>query len=187
MQLDLTEVVRVTGGTVEKPIEISAGPLEEVELTQPVEGWVRATNARRNIVVRGKASTVVKLECARCLEPFDQPMEFPLDVTVPLSTFNALLGAARVHEEAEDTAGELTQADIAALFSEHALNVSELVRQAVVLNAPIKPLCRADCEGLPEAALYKATTGDPRWDALKNLNGQLSPQGEDPSQTTGDE
>jgi len=187
MHLDLTDVIRDPGLSVEKPIDIPAGPLDEFELTEPVTGWVRASNARKNIVVRGHASTAVQLECARCLKEYSQPLEFGLDVVVPVSTFNDLLGAARVSADDDDSGLELTAEDIALLFSEHMLNVNELVRQAIVVHAPIQPLCAPDCAGLPEAALYKAPTGDPRWDALQKLNGQNPPSGEHLDSAEGDE
>jgi uncharacterized protein len=171
MYLDLTDVLRDSGTSVEKPIDIPAGTvLDEWELTEPVEGWVRASNARRNVVVRGRAKTTVKMECSRCLCEFSQPLEFDLDITVPISHFNTFLGAAAVEADENDDGDELTRDDINALFQEHSLDVSELVRQAIVLAAPIQPLCRPDCPGLPEAKGYNDTKGDPRWAALEQIN-----------------
>lgn len=171
MYLDLTDVLRDSGTSVEKPIDIAAGTvLDEWELTESVEGWVRASNARRNIVVRGKAKTAVKMECSRCLCEYSQPLEFDLDITVPISHFNTFLGAAAVEEDENDDGDELTRDDINALFQEHSLDVSELVRQAIVLAAPIQPLCSPDCPGLPEAKGYNDTKSDPRWAALEQLN-----------------
>ena len=171
MYLDLTDVLRDSGSDVEKPLDIKSGTvLDEWEITEPVTGWVRASNARRNIVVRGKAKTAVKMECSRCLSEFSQPLEFDLDITVPISHFNPFLGASAVEEDPNDDGDELTREDIAALFQEHSLDVSELVRQAIVLAAPIQPLCGDDCEGMPEAQGYIETKSDPRWAALEKLN-----------------
>ena len=171
MYLDLTDVLRDSGTMIEKPLDIPAGTvLEEWELTEPATGWVRASNARRNVVVRGRAETAVNMECSRCLCEYSQPLEFDLDITVPISHFNTFLGAAAVEQDENDDGDELTRDDINALFQEHSLNVSELVRQAIVLAAPIKPLCRPDCPGLPESQEYKDTTSDPRWAALEKLN-----------------
>ena len=175
MHLDLTEVLHGPGFVSEKTFEIPAGPLvsaasdDEWQLAEPVRGWVRASNARRNIVVRGKAKTSVVLQCSRCLCDYPQPLDLDLDVTVPLSNFNKQLGAAAISNEEEDEGQELTQEDIEALFSEHHLDVTELVRQAIVLSLPIQPLCRPDCPGLPEANDYRETSIDPRWDALGTL------------------
>lgn len=170
MNLDLTEVLRGPGHSVEREIAMPAGTLDEWELTEPVTGVVRATNARRNIVISGHAQTAVTMECGRCLEDYNQPLQFELDVTVPLSTFNKMLGAAAVDEDATEDGNELTKEDIAALFGEHHLDVDELVRQAIILSAPIQPLCAEDCAGLPEAASLREQPLDPRWAALQGLD-----------------
>ena len=170
MNLDLTEVLRGPGHSIEREIAIAAGTLDEWELTEPVTGRVRASNARRNIVISGHAQTAVSMECGRCLEPYSQPLEFALDVTVPLSSFNKMLGAAAVEEDPNDDGNELTKEDIAALFGEHHLDVDELVRQAIVLSAPIQPLCADNCAGLPEAAGLCETPIDARWAALQKLS-----------------
>ncbi|PQV64775.1 hypothetical protein B1R32_10342 [Abditibacterium utsteinense] len=170
MYLDLTDVLRDPGVIVEKKLDIPAGILDEWELTEPATGFVRASNARRSIVVRGKAKTAVKMECGRCLREYVQPLEFDLDITVPMSHFNAFLGASAVEADENDDGDELTRDDINALFQEHALDVSELVRQAIVLAAPIQPLCSADCAGLPETEVFTDFKSDPRWAALEKLN-----------------
>lgn len=171
MHLDLTEVLRGPGSSTQKEIEFPAGfLLDEWELTEPVTGWVRAANARRSIVVTGKAKTSVVLQCSRCLCDYSQPLELVLDVTVPLSTFNSQLGAAAVNVDEFDDGQELTQEDIAALFKEHHLDVSELIRQAIVLALPIQPLCSPDCPGLPEESQYREEIVDPRLEALRQLS-----------------
>ena len=169
MHLDLLEILRAPGASIERAISIPAGLLkDEWELTEPVTGTVRASNARQSVVVRGRAQTAVQLECARCLSEFSFPVEFSLDVVVPLSTFNSQLGVAAVSDDGLDGL-ELSPDDIALLFDEHSLDVDELVRQAIVLEIPIQPLCRPDCPGLPEAQLFVEREADPRLAALKNL------------------
>lgn len=169
MHLDFLEVLRAPGASIEREIEVPAGLLkDEWELSQPVTGLVRVSNARQNVVVRGNAQTTVVLQCSRCLEDFDFPVELSLDVVVPLSTFNAQLGAARVADDGLDGL-ELSRDDIELLFQEHTLDVDELVRQAIVLAVPIQPLCKPDCPGLPEAQLYVDREADPRLAALQKL------------------
>jgi len=169
MHLDLLEVLRASGASIEREISIPAGLLkDEWELTEPVTGRVRVSNARQNVVVRGNAKTSVLLQCSRCLTDFSFPVDLNLDVVVPLSTFNATLGSAAVSDDGDDGM-ELSPDDIELLFQEHALDVDELVRQAIVLAIPIQPLCRPDCPGLPEAQTYVEREADPRLAALQNL------------------
>ena len=170
MNLDLTEVLRGPGHAAQRKIAIAAGTLDEWTLTEPVTGEVRAVNARRNIVISGHGEAAVEMECSRCLETYSQPLQFELDITVPLAHFNPLLGAAAVEEDDDEDGQELTKEDINALFQGHDLDVDELVRQAIVLSAPIAPLCAADCAGLPEAAAHRDGHADSRWAALQNMS-----------------
>lgn len=164
MYLDLTDVLRTPGKTVERAINIAPRMLDDIEVVEPITGVVRAMNARQNVVVNGKAQTSVTMQCGRCLQDFAQPLELELEAVAPMSFFRALLPHMVAGEMEEDEADE----EIASLFDENSLDVLELIRQAIVLQSPIKPLCADDCAGLPEAGQYLETGVDHRLDALKN-------------------
>jgi uncharacterized protein len=164
MYLDLTDILRASGTAVEKKIELTQQSLDDFEVTEPIRGWVRATNARRSIVVTGRAATSVRLQCARCLRSFELPLELDLEAVSPVSFFMARLDGS-VESEEHEPDNELSDDELAALFDAHTLDVLELIRQAIVLQAPIAPRCSDDCPGLPEAVNYKEEH-DSRWDAL---------------------
>lgn len=171
MYLDLVDVVRVSGNATEKPIDIAPGKLDDIEIAEPVRGHVRAVNARQHIVVDGHAATAVTMQCARCLCLYPQPLRLQLEAVAPLSFFRTLLiGAPAEQQDEEDEADD----ELAALFDAHSLDVLELVRQAIVLQSPRKPLCAPDCPGLPEAAKYMSAARDNRWNALENWQAQRS-------------
>lgn len=162
MYIDLTDVLRSPGNRVEKTFEIAPTTLDDVEIVEPVHGVVRVENARQSIVVSGKATAAITMQCARCLEPYAQLLELELEADAPLTFLRPdLEGGGEEDEEADD--------ELAALFDGHMLNVSELVRQAAVLQSPIKPLCSPDCPGLPEAANYTEVR-DERWSGLQDWN-----------------
>jgi uncharacterized protein len=162
MYVDLTDVLRSPGNRIEKPIEIAPTTLDDVEVVEPVQGVVRVENARQSIVVGGQAKTAITLQCARCLRDYAQPLDLELEADAPLRFL-------RPDPEAGDDEDEEADDELAALFDGHMLNVSELVRQAAVLQSPIKPLCSDDCPGLPEAANYTQTS-DERWSSLQDWN-----------------
>jgi len=166
MFLDLTTVLRVPGHTAERQVKIAPQVIDDIELTEPTTGVVRATNARRNIVVSGQAHTAVKLQCARCLNEYSQPMDLELDATVPMSFFRTLVTTTL--PEADEADQEESEEELAAIFDANSANVLELIRQAVVLASPIAPLCSNDCAGLPESNNYVDEGLDPRLEALKN-------------------
>lgn len=160
MYIDLTDVLRSPGNRVEKPIEIAPTMLDDVEVVEPVRGVVRVENARQSIVVGGEATTAITLQCARCLEPYAQHLNLELEADAPLTFL-------RPDPEAGNDDDDEADDELAALFDGHMLNVSELVRQAAVLQSPIKPLCSPDCPGLPEAANYTEVRDD-RWSSLQD-------------------
>ncbi len=164
MFLDLTEVLRTPGKTVERAINMAPGTLDDIEVVAPVVGVVRATNARQNVVIGGNAETAVVMQCGRCLEDFAQILQLELEAVAPMSFFKTLLPQFATEETDEAEADE----EIALLFDQNSLDVSELIRQSIVLQSPIKPLCSEDCAGLPEAEKYVETGVDHRLDVLKN-------------------
>jgi uncharacterized protein len=172
MFLDLLDVVRAPGNVNTKPIDVAPRVIDDLEFVEPIRGEVRAVNARQNIVISGHATTAVKLECARCLTEYDQPLELDLEAVVPTSRFQSLVPNSASVEGDEGEDNELSEEELAALFEGHALDVLELVRQAAVLQIPRKPLCREDCPGLPEAQQYLDAGGDSRWQTLKNWKDQ---------------
>lgn len=161
MYLDLMDVLRSPGNVIERNIEIPPTRLDDVEIVEPIQGVVRAVNARQSIVVSGRATTAVTMPCARCLQPYSQQLDLELEAVAPLSFFQSLLTGVSVEESDVEVDDEL-----AAIFDAHTVDVLELIRQAIELQSPIQPLCRPDCPGLPEAANYKETE-DERWSALK--------------------
>lgn len=164
MYLDLTDILRAPGTSVQKPIELAPIPLDDIELKSPLHGWIKATNARQNVVISGQASTTIVQECARCLESFEYPIEVALEAVAPVSFFLSRLNGT-VESDEHETQNELTDDELAALFDAHTLDVLELIRQAIVLQTPIAPLCAEDCAGLPEAASFQEGS-DERWSAL---------------------
>jgi uncharacterized metal-binding protein YceD (DUF177 family) len=78
--------------------------------------------------------------------------------------FSSLTNRSSIEEE--DLEG--SDDEVAALFDNNSVDVTELIRQAIVLQSPIQPLCSPDCPGLPEAEQYLGSVGDERFAALKN-------------------
>ena len=164
MYLDLTDILRAPGTSVAKPIDLATATLDDIELKAPLQGWIKATNARRNVVISGQVSTTIVQDCARCLEAFEQPIEVELEAVAPVNYFLSRLNGT-VESDEDETQNELTTDELAALFDAHTLDVLELIRQAIVLQTPIAPLCAPDCAGLPEAVTFQ-DEGDGRWGAL---------------------
>jgi uncharacterized protein len=122
---------------------------------------------------QGKISARVNLECARCLKDYDQDVTAETDFII------------RGDEPPTDSRGARDDEDYVLLQRDDLqADVSPMVRQAIILVLPMKPLCSEQCRGLcPEcgANLNDGECGckreriDPRWEGLKDLAGRDRP------------
>lgn len=108
-----------------------------VSLT-PVEATLRLERKGSGVLVTGAFTTTAVVLCCRCAEP----------VAVPLSDQFAVLyvGASEAYrgEEIELSDAEM---DVNAM-TDDGVDLSGLLRENVLLNLPLQPLCRAECRGL---------------------------------------
>jgi uncharacterized protein len=141
---------------------------EEVTDATPLRGRVHLLRTDRGILVEGQLSGSVVVPCSRCLA----------DVTVPVvveveDIFHPTVDVVR------GTFIEVDEEDAALLIDEyHILNLSEVLRQNLLLAVPMQPLCRPDCAGLCPTCGQDLNQGpcqcesaaiDPRWADLGSL------------------
>lgn len=139
-----------------------------VRLAAPAHfiGEVRGDGFRAKVA--GKASAAFEIDCIRCLEPV---------LVLPSIEFSAEF-VAKEHfgsEGEHEIDSQNLSAD--ALIDDH-LDLTEVVREQLLLNIPGQVLCREDCKGLCETCGANRNLQDcncriedidPRWSALKNL------------------
>jgi uncharacterized protein len=125
--------------------DISGTIGEEVEGF--VEGKAKLIHSSRGVLVQCKLTAEVKLICSRCLDTFLCPISFTAEEEfLPIS----------------DVSGDLAlsspeQSEGLTIDNKNILDLSELIRQYVLLNLPMKPLCRPDCPGIKEANSHGTT------------------------------
>jgi uncharacterized protein len=141
----------------------------DYRVTSPVRLSMDVEKAGSNTFrVTGHVLAQLELDCGRCLEPFDLPVDAAFELRyVPQA------------EQAEENERALAEDDLTtAFYSEGVLDVIDLLREQFQLVLPMKPLCREDCKGLcPECGtnLNRGTCDcaphweDPRLAALKGL------------------
>ena len=89
------------------------------------------------ISVRGRVRGVAWLECVRCLKRFESAMDVPFEVFADRS------GTGKRRDEVE-----LERDDYMLFHDGRRLDVSEPVRETLLLELPIAAYCREDCRGL---------------------------------------
>lgn len=118
--------------------------------------------------VTGLLSFACRLECSRCLRPFDLQGREPVEIYF------------RQQQPDDDrSARELKSDDLSVLtYRGTELDLWPAIRESLELARPLKPLCRHDCRGIcngcgrdlnREACRCRPRDGDPRWEALRAL------------------
>lgn len=118
--------------------------------------------------VEGTIQAELELECTRCLQKIDKKFEIP---------FSAAFVTAENYTQAKEA--ELSAKDLdVSVFEGNEIDLTELVREQILLNLPEQIFCREDCKGLCEKCganrnlincncLEKEI--DPRWQGLREL------------------
>ena len=152
---------------------------EAYEVVAPVH-LVMDVHKDRDVACRvtGRVQTRLRLECGRCLEPFEIPVDSAFELRyVPAPAEpdpgreHPGRGKEVEHEVAED---DLTTA----FYRNETLDLGALMHEQFVLALPMKPLCSDACKGLcptcgtnlnKGACDCKPTWTDPRLAALQGL------------------
>ena len=126
--------------------DISGTIGEEVEGF--VEGKAKVIHINQGVLVQCKLTTEVKLVCSRCLDRFLCPISFTAEEEfLPISDVSGDLVPSSQEQSEEFT-----------IDNKNILDLSELIRQYILLNLPMKPLCRPDCPGMKEENSHGTTT-----------------------------
>lgn len=143
----------------------SLGPADEA-LTGPIELDLHLDSVVEGILARGDIAFTVELPCARCLKP--QRAEHTVDVAELFQD-----PRKRDEDDEEDPGYELVD-------DNSAIDLSTLIRDAIVMDLPVRVLCREDCQGLcpvcgadrneDDCGHRPEEEPDPRWAALADLD-----------------
>jgi uncharacterized protein len=104
---------------------------------QPISVACTVRRMKDTVFIEGTASTQVEAPCSRCLEASRQPVAAAFKYTLAPSP-------AQPQEEVELSADDLDFA----YYEEDSIDLDALLFEQVLLQIPIKPLCKADCKGL---------------------------------------
>jgi uncharacterized protein len=155
-------------------------PGEDVAFAEPVTGEITLTGTAGGISLRGRVRTVASCVCGACLRRFALPIA--VEVTEEFGPRGAAAGPEAAAEEHELTAGDF----LVPVEAGDTVDVTEVVRQHVVLALPLAPRCRDDCPGLcPRcgADLNDGPCGcdprevDPRLEALRRWRAGQAEEG----------
>lgn len=122
---------------------------------------------------QGTVKASVNIECSRCLNGFDKECENSIDFIVCAESLHA------------DEEKDVLDTEDYAYFKGGDLqtDISDILRQAIILSLSLKQLCSEDCKGLcthcginlnEQECSCETENIDPRWETLKKLSKQTT-------------
>jgi uncharacterized protein len=131
-----------------------------------IDAKLHATHTNPGPFFEGAADAHVAATCARCLKPIDAPVHADFAeqyyTTIPVDTGVAVMAAP---------------VDAKTIGSDFRVDLTDLLREELLLATPLAPLCRDDCAGLcpvcgedrNERPHAHDEAVDARWSALQVL------------------
>ena len=112
----------------------------EPQLTLPVAGSAKLMRLNQGILARVRATTAMRLDCSRCLEPFDLAVELAFE--------ECFVPTIDIQTGLPFKADDIDPADVFYIDENHMLDLEEAIRQHSLLAIPMMPLHDPRCAGL---------------------------------------
>ncbi|MDP9350198.1 MAG: DUF177 domain-containing protein [Chloroflexota bacterium] len=146
--------------------------LDEELRASDIAGDVRLLRITSGVLAEGALTAEVTLECSRCLTQASTSVSAPIEEEYR-PRIDVVTGApAAALQEGE------VEGDFSWLSPNHILDLTETVRQSILVSLPQSPLCRENCAGLCptcgkdlnlESCDCAHQAGDPRLAGLAQL------------------
>jgi uncharacterized protein len=104
----------------------------------PVQAQLNIKKIGAEVVVSGNILTTVQLECSRCLKDFRSKFSFP---------FEAIFRPVEQLTQEEKHELKVEELDMG-FYSKDELDLFDIIKEQVLLNLPMKPLCDDLCKGI---------------------------------------
>lgn len=168
--LDLNDVLQHPGRKLAVDISTELPEEAEIDLVKPLEGYLEAISTGNLLLLSGKFQTRAVVECARCSAPIEKDVKFEVEEQFPVEGVPSSYSAQDFAHVAPD--------EPFPMFEGNNLIVEALLRQGLLLEIPMQPLCDYGWDGpcpIAAAVVTKgAGTTDPR---LKGLSKLLEDEG----------
>ncbi|NLI91394.1 MAG: DUF177 domain-containing protein [Peptococcaceae bacterium] len=166
MKVNVAQLRRTEGASARFLFSETFPPLqlgnEEYFFQAPMEVQLDVTNTGKSLLVKGKLSSVINVNCSRCLKEFPFPLAFEFeDEWLPIEF------------------SELDEEESAFIFEKDEFCIDECVMEHVLVHIPMKFMCSEDCKGLcpkcgadrnKESCVCAGADIDPRLEILSKWN-----------------
>jgi uncharacterized protein len=140
---------------------------EDVSLSCTATSRLSLHKVGTEVVITGRLKADMDLQCSRCLRDFRQTIDIPVNVV-----YHPIEEAGVERHALKDDEMDM------GFYRGEELDLRELLKEQVILNVQMKPLCNEQCKGICPKCGTDLNTGqcgcggkevDPRLEALKNL------------------
>jgi uncharacterized protein len=142
VKLNVAQLMKSPVGTTrEYDLEEMRREVEDQKLARPVRVHLHLVRINDGLLARGDVETALMADCSRCTEPAEQPLSFHFEEQFR-PTIDIVTGQPAKPDE-EDPGDPVYTID-----ANHTMDVDEVIRQGVVIETPMHPLCKPNCPGL---------------------------------------
>lgn len=128
----------LVGTSLEADIHEDNVKLEDLDVVGPVTGHVRMRRINQGLLVDGWVDLTIRLSCTRCLKDFEQPLHVQLDERF-VPTIDVVTGMPLPQNDEDD---------VFPIDDHHLVDLTDAIRQRVLLDIPMVTLCSEACAGL---------------------------------------
>lgn len=140
---------------------------QELKVIGPITGHVRMRRVNQGLLVDSWADLTLEQICDRCLKHIEQPMHVTFEERFS-PTVDVLTGIPLAPIEEDD---------VFSIDQHHQVDLTEALRQSILLAVPMVSLCKPDCAGLCSQCGHDLNLGpcqcepeiDTRLNVLKTL------------------
>jgi uncharacterized protein len=111
---------------------------EDIKVIGPIKGHARMRRTNQGLLVDGWVELTLELSCNRCLKTFERPMHVNFEEQF-YPTVDVISGLPLAPFDEEE---------IFPIDAHHQVDLTEAIRQNVLLALPMVIICREDCKGL---------------------------------------
>jgi len=164
MKIIVSEIKTPLSLSLSEPLGKDSG----LSTLTPATGRIDISRTGPEVHITGHSEVTVRLACSRCLEDFSQTLHSEFDlVYLPAETLRGET-SHELHRD-EGTVG---------FYRNDQIDISDILREQILLNIPMKPLCSERCSGICPTCgtnLNKGScncppqAGDSRFQILKTL------------------
>ena len=157
---------------IQEPVGVD---LLSVKPGEVIEVDLRLQSVDEGVLATARVIATASGECTRCLKP----ITWPIDENFTELYYYELAAGKRgsKSKSGKDEDNDLDEDDLSFMVGDD-IDLEPAIRDAVILNLAVNPLCTEDCPGLEEKqgqswaylpAEQSQTPADQRWAALKDF------------------